>query len=82
MINKRAFFPSIYSKLDSHIYVFGGNDSNLDLNVCEKYSTVENIWRPLSPMKIAKNGSSATIFDSHRTIFVFGGNVHRQGSIN
>jgi hypothetical protein len=26
MINKRAFFPSIFNLSDSHLYVFGGHD--------------------------------------------------------
>jgi len=82
MINKRAFFPSIYSRLDHSIYVFGGNDQGRDLNDCEKFSLAENVWRPIAPMKTYKNGSAATIFDDHRLIFTFGGNVHKQGSIN
>jgi hypothetical protein len=33
MINKRAFFPSVFSKLDNSIYALGGSDSNTtDLN--------------------------------------------------
>lgn len=28
MINKRAFFPSVFAKLDNSIYVLGGSDSN------------------------------------------------------
>jgi hypothetical protein len=75
MINKRAFFPSIYSRLDHSIYVFGGNDQGRDLQECEKFSLAENFWRPIEPMKNFKNGAAATIFDDHRLIFVFGGNV-------
>ena len=45
MISKRAFFPSIYCRLDNSIFVVGGNDSNRDLDKCEKFSLTENTWR-------------------------------------
>jgi hypothetical protein len=77
MINKRAFFSSIFTKLDSAIYVFGGSDSNThDLADCEKFSLFESVWRPLAPMKMARNGTSAVNFEQYRLIFVFGGNCH------
>jgi hypothetical protein len=28
MINRRAFFPSVFAKLDNSIYVIGGSDTN------------------------------------------------------
>ena len=64
MINKRAFFPSVFSKLDNSIYVLGGSDSNSsDLNQCEKFSLAENLWRPVSPMKLNRNGTAAIMMD-------------------
>lgn len=75
MISKRAFFPSLFTKLDSAIYVFGGSDSNNhDLAVCEKFSLFESVWRPIASMKLARNGTSAVNFEQYRLIFVFGGN--------
>lgn len=33
MISKRAFFPSVFARLDNSIYAIGGSDSNqTDLN--------------------------------------------------
>ena len=33
MINKRAFFSAVFTKLENSIFVFGGSDSsNTDLN--------------------------------------------------
>lgn len=77
MITKRAFFSSLFTRLDSAIYVFGGSDSNThDLVECEKFSLFENVWRPIANMKVAKNGTSAVSFEQYRLIFVFGGNSH------
>jgi len=53
MINRRAFFPSLFAKLDNSIYALGGSESNTsDLSVCEKFSLSENVWRPISPMNL------------------------------
>jgi N-acetylneuraminic acid mutarotase len=83
MINKRAFFQSLFAKLDNSIYVIGGSDSNnTDLASCEKFSLAENVWRPIASMNIARNGTGATIFEQCRLIFVFGGNSHVLGSLN
>lgn len=81
MINKRAFFPSVFTRLDNCIYALGGNDCHSDLSYCEKYSIAENVWRPISPMIIPKNGAAATFMDTHRLIFVFGGNNANNGSL-
>jgi hypothetical protein len=83
MINKRAFFPSIFAKLDNSIYAIGGSDSNSsDLNKCEKFSLIENVWRPISPMNLNRNGTASVLFETYRLIFVFGGINHKLGSIN
>jgi hypothetical protein len=64
MIHKRAFFPSLFAKLDNSIYVIGGSESNnSDLNFCEKYSLSENVWRPVAPMNLNRNGTGAVIFE-------------------
>lgn len=82
MINKRAFFPSVFSKLDNSVYAIGGSDSNsTDLNQCEKFSLAENVWRPLAPMNLSRNGTGAVIMDQYRLLFVFGGNNHKHGSL-
>ena len=82
MISKRAFFPSLFSRLDNSIYVLGGSDSNAsDLNTCEKFSLAENVWRPLCHMNLSRNGTGAVIMDAYRLIFVFGGNNHKHGSL-
>lgn len=82
MINKRAFFPSIFARLDNSIYVLGGSDSNqTDLNKCEKFSLIENVWRPIAPMNLSRNGTAAVILDHFRLIFTFGGNNHKVGSL-
>ena len=83
MIGKRAFFPGVYAALDKSIYVLGGSESNqTDLNKCEKFSLVENVWRPISPMHLARNGTSSVLFDHHRLLFVFGGNSHSHGTLS
>lgn len=83
MISKRAFFPSIFARLDNSIYAIGGSDSNAtDLDCCEKYSLAENVWRPISPMNLKRNGTAAIIFENFRLIFVFGGNNHNEGSLD
>jgi len=82
MISKRAFFPSLFAKLDNSIYALGGSDSNSsDLNKCEKFSLVENVWRPIAPMNLNRNGTAAVLFEQYRLIFTFGGNNHKHGSI-
>lgn len=82
MINKRAFFTSTYFKLDNSIIAIGGRDSNSsDLNKCERFSLLENVWRPISPLNISRNGAAAVTFDHHRLIFVFGGNNLKLGSM-
>jgi hypothetical protein len=44
MLNKRAFFSSIFVKQE--IYVFGGSDSSsTDLAFCEKFSLIEGSWK-------------------------------------
>ena len=49
MINKRAFFSTVFSKLENSIYVFGGSDSNQsDLMDCERFSLVESVCRPIA----------------------------------
>lgn len=64
MINKRAFFPSIFARLDNSIYVIGGSDSNqTDLNKCEKFSLIENVWRPIAPMNLSRNGTASVMMD-------------------
>lgn len=83
MINRRAFFPSVFMKLDSAIYVFGGSDSDQsDLAECEKFSLFESVWRPIAPMRVPKNGSAAVNFENYRLIFVFGGNSHSMRSLS
>ena len=83
MINKRAFSTAVFFKLDNSIYSLGGRESHSsDLNKCEKFSLVENVWRPISQMNASRNGASAVVFDKHRLIFVFGGNNHKHGSIS
>lgn len=83
MISKRAFFPSLFAKLDNSIYVIGGSDSNSsDLSKCEKFSLIENVWRPIAPMTISRNGTSAVLMESYRLIFVFGGNNNKLGTLN
>ena len=78
MINKRAFFSSAFVKLENSLFVFGGSDTdNSDLAACEKFSLIESVWRPIAPMKIPRNGTSAVVFDNYRLIFVFGGNNHK-----
>ena len=83
MLNKRAFFSSVFVKLENSIFVFGGSDTDTsDLAVCEKYSLIESVWRPIAPMKIARNGTAAVMFENYRLIFVFAGNNHKtQGSL-
>ena len=82
MINIRAFFPSVFSKLDNSIYALGGSDSNSnDLNKCEKFSLVENVWRPMANMSLSRNGTAAVMLDQYRIIFVIGGNNHKHGSL-
>ena len=71
MLWKRAFFAAIFCISDSCLYAFGGNDGENDLNLCERYSIQENVWRPIKPMSFARNGASVVSFD--RVIFVFGG---------
>ena len=64
MINKRAFFSSLFTKLDSAIYVFGGSDSNThDLVECEKFSLFEGVWRPIANMRVPRNGTGAVNFE-------------------
>jgi hypothetical protein len=64
MINKRAFFPSVFARLDNSIYVLGGSDSNqTDLNKCEKFSLIENVWRPIASMSLHRNGTGAVILE-------------------
>mmetsp|Transcript_27916 Transcript_27916/g.26955 ORF Transcript_27916/g.26955 Transcript_27916/m.26955 type:complete len:207 (+) Transcript_27916:898-1518(+) len=82
MITRRAFFPSIFAQLDNSIYVIGGSESNqADLNLCEKFSLTENVWRPISSMHLQRNGTGAVIMEQHRLIFVFGGNNTKHGSL-
>eukprot|EP00347_Sterkiella_histriomuscorum_P017020 403350962 len=82
MINKRAFFPSIFSRLDNSIYALGGSENNQsDLNKCEKFSLIENVWRPVAPMNLSRNGMGAIIIEQYRLIFTFGGNNHKVGSL-
>lgn len=64
MINKRAFFPSLFSKLDNSIYALGGSENtSSDLNKCEKFSLIENVWRPIAPMNLHRNGMGAVILE-------------------
>jgi hypothetical protein len=80
MICRRAFFPGIFCIIDSCIYVFGGQDGTDDLKMCEKFSVSENVWRPISPMNEARNGSSCVIMD--KAIFIFGGNSQHKKSLD
>lgn len=83
MISKRAFFTAQYTSTDNALYVFGGSDSNTsDLAACEKFSLLENVWRPIAPMRTAKNGLASVSFEAYRLIFVFGGNTHTSGSLS
>ncbi len=82
MINKRAFFPTVFAKLDNSLYVLGGNDSHTDMVACEKFSLAESVWRPISPLNVGRNGCGAVIFEHHRLIFAFGGNNKQHGSLN
>lgn len=83
MINKRAFFCSLFIKLDNAVYAIGGNDSKAtNLSACERFSLKEGVWRPISPMNEAKNGSSCIAFEQVRLIFVFGGNNQKLGSLS
>ena len=75
MINKRAFFSALFTKIENCIFVFGGSDSpSADLNQCEKFSLIESAWKPIAPLKMARNGTSCVSMEPHRLIFVFGGN--------
>jgi len=47
MVEKRAFFPSIFCFADAGVYAFGGNDGMHDLNSCERFSLAENVWRSI-----------------------------------
>ena len=80
MMMKRAFFASIFCISDSCLYVFGGNDGDTDLSHCERFSIQENVWRPIKPMTMQRNGASVVSFD--RVIFVFGGNNSISGSLD
>ena len=83
MIIKRAFFPSLFTKLDNAIYALSGSDSpQTDLVECEKYSLQEGVWRPIASLTVPRNGSSAVHFENYRLIFVFGGNNHDQQSLS
>lgn len=42
MIDKRAFFPSVFHIKTAQVFVFGGNSGDKDLSECETYNTVEN----------------------------------------
>jgi hypothetical protein len=78
MINKRAFFSAVFTKLENSIFVFGGSESSsTDLNQCEKFSLVESVWRPIAPLNTARNGTSAISMEPHRLIFIFGGNNYK-----
>lgn len=78
MLNKRAFFSSVFVRLENSIMVFGGSDTDTsDLAACEKFSLIENVWRPIAKMKIPRNGSAAVHFEQYRLIYVFGGNNHK-----
>ena len=78
MIYKRAFFSACFVRLENSIFVFGGSDSDTsDLAACEKFSLIESVWRPISPMKIPRNGTASVIFENYRLIYVFGGNNHK-----
>lgn len=80
MIDRRAFFPSIFCISDSCLYVFGGHDGAADLAACERYSVQENVWRSIQPMRARRNGASVIAFD--RVLFVFGGNNAQAGSLD
>lgn len=82
MISTRAFFTSCFCDIDNSIYVFGGNDSHDDLNLCERYSITENVWRQISPLNYKRNGSSALLIPEAKSIFVFGGNNKDLGSLD
>jgi N-acetylneuraminic acid mutarotase len=51
------------------------------LKKCEKFSLVENVWRPIASMNLSRNGTAAVILEQYRLIFVFGGNNHKHGSL-
>jgi hypothetical protein len=74
MLEKRAFFSSLFCPIDGSIYCFGGNNGDDDIRECEKFSQIENIWRKISPLTTPRNGHSSMVFPESRTIFVFGGN--------
>lgn len=87
MICKRAFFPSVSisfqgssSGTADSLFVFGGHDGEVDLELCEQYSIKENVWRSIAPMNSKRNGASVVSFD--KVIFVFGGNNQDFGSMD
>lgn len=80
MIFKRAFFPSLFCLADSCLYAFGGHDGESDLSSCERYSVAENVWRPIMPMNMKKNGASVIALE--QVIFLFGGNNQDRGSLD
>ncbi len=80
MIYKRAFFPSLFCLSDQCLYAIGGHDGERDINLCERYSLAENVWRQVAPMIIPRNGASVVAFD--KVIFAFGGNNQEIGSLD
>ena len=50
MLSKRAFFPGLFCLNDNCVYAFGGNNGEEDLSNCERFSALENVWRPIRNM--------------------------------
>jgi hypothetical protein len=82
MISKRAFFTSCFWNIDNSIYVFGGNDSEDDLKLWERYSITENVWRQISSLTYKRNGASWCFIPDSNWLFVFGGNNREMGSLD
>ena len=80
MMAKRAFFPAVFSMFDQNVYALGGQDGMRDLEACESFSVKDNVWRPIAPMQVKRNGNSALAIDS--LIFTFGGKNLDDGTLN
>lgn len=63
-----------YAKLGGkdYLYSLGGKSENKRLNVCERFSVLENKWEIMANMKVVRAAATASCFN-HQMIYVFGG---------
>ena len=73
MIKVRAFFPALFSSIDTQVYVFGGFDGKHSLASCEKYSIYEDVWREIAPMNHSRSSAGVVLFKHQKFIFIMGG---------